>query len=75
MRRISEKDTIKAISYDKDGKYMATIYDGGFRNIRQVISALERKSAGWTRKISTIFISNEDKGWYGTFDRNGKKID
>jgi hypothetical protein len=71
--RISTKDTIKATSFDINGKIISSIYDSRFSSIRQVISALTTK-AGWLKKIKYITIYNEDKCWSENYLPSGRKI-
>jgi len=61
INRISEKDTIKAFSYNKNRKLIATVYDSGFRSIKEVVRRLKEKGSGWLKKIYTVNIINEDK--------------
>lgn len=74
MNRVSERDTIKAVSLDKNGKVIASLYDSGFRNISQIISAIIWRGAGWLQKTHSIQIKNEDKEWCATYDKHGRKI-
>ncbi len=74
MNRIYEKDTVKAMSFDKDGRLVCSLYDSGFRSVGGVISALLDKGSGWARKISNVSILNEDRGWYGRYSVNGRLI-
>lgn len=67
VNRISEKDTIKAYSYDKNNNLIASVYDSGFSTIESIVRRLNEKGSGWLKKIHTINIINEDKGgsyWY-----------
>ena len=57
---ITKKDCIKAHSFDKNGKIMATIYDSGFTCISSVISQLNQKGGGWLHPIYEISIYNID---------------
>lgn len=71
-RIIRENDIVKAVSRDKNGRYIATVYDSGFENISQVISTLLSKSR---EKVSEFWINNIDRGWYGYYYTNGRKKD
>ena len=67
INRIGEKDTIRAYSYDKNNKLITTVYDSGFRSIKEVVKRLNEKGSGWLKKIYTVNIINEDKNiscWY-----------
>lgn len=70
--RISEKDCIKAHSFDREGKILATVYDSGFTCISSVISTLKSKGSGWLRPIYEVSIYNIDKDWSARYDKNGK---
>lgn len=72
--RISTKDTIKATSFDINGKIISSIYDSGFSSIREVRYTLTTKGSGQLRKIKYITINNEDKCWYGMYLPSGRKI-
>ena len=72
--RIGYNDTIKAHSYDANGKMIAQVYDSGFTTIESVARRLSEKGSGWLRKISEIDISNEDKEWYGCYKVAGGKL-
>ena len=67
INRIGEKDTIRAYLYDKNNKLIATVYDSGFRSIKDVVRRLKEKGSGWLKKICTVNIINEDRNiscWY-----------
>lgn len=50
INRIGEKDTIRAYSYDKNNKLIATVYDSGFCSIKEVVRRLKEKGSGWLKK-------------------------
>ena len=64
--RISTKDTIKATSFDINGKIISSIYDSGFSSIREVRYTLTTKGSGQLRKIKYIppFLSGICRGLY-----------
>ena len=72
--RIGYNDTIKAHSYDANGKMIARVYDSGFTTIESVARRLSENGSGWLREISEIDISNEDKEWYGCYKVAGGKL-
>ena len=72
--RIGYNDTIKAHSYDANGKMIEQVYDSGFTTIESVARRLSEKGSGWLKKISEIDISNEDKGWYARYKVAGGKF-
>lgn len=72
--RISTKDTIKGMLFDKNGNIISSVYDNRFHSIPHVISTLISKGAGWMKKAGYVSIKNEDKGWYGFYSPSGKII-
>lgn len=66
---ITKKDCIKAHSFDKNGKRMATIYDSGFTCISSVISQLNQKGGGWLHPIYEISIYNIDRDWSARYNK------
>lgn len=73
MNRIGREDIIGAASFDKNDRFITSLYDSGFRNIGEVISALLVKGSGWTRRTKWIQITNEDRGWSDYYLPSGKK--
>ena len=74
--RISNKNTIKAHSFDRSGRLLCTVYDSEFISIRTIIAALECKNNG-ASKIREISIYNEDTeelGRYIIYPNSYKKI-
>lgn len=74
INRIGEKDTIRAYSYDKNDKLIATVYDSGFSSIKEVVRRLSKKGSGWLKKIYTVNIINEDRGGSYWYNIKGSKI-
>lgn len=74
INRISEKDTIKAFSYNKNRKLMASLYDNGFHTIREIVRQLNEKGSGWLKAIYEVNIINEDKNISCWYVIKGKKI-
>ena len=70
--RIGYNDTIKAHSFDANGKIIAQVYDSGFTTIESVAESLSAKCT--FRKISEIYIFNEDKGWFAIYKVVGQKF-
>lgn len=73
INRISVNDTIKAVATDKNGKFLASVYDSQFSSIDGVIGALNQKAGGWCKPIHEVSIHNLDKDWIGYYTVNGKK--
>lgn len=74
INRIGEKDTIRAYSYDKNDKLIATVYDSGFSSVKEVVRRLSEKGSGWLKKIYTVNIINEDRGGSYWYNIKGSKI-
>lgn len=73
INKVSVNDTIKAVATDKNGKFLASVYDSGFSSIDGVIGALIQKAGGWCRPIHEVSIHNLDKDWFDYYTVNGKK--
>lgn len=73
MRRIiKEKDDIKVSIFN--GCRLARVFiDSGYRNIAMVIADCNRIANGCYH-IHYIEVVNMDRGWYGTYTADGKKI-
>lgn len=56
--RITEKKDVHATAYDKDGKYVTSINDSGFRTLDQVLSALYRSKCNPPHIASFIVNCN-----------------
>ena len=67
---INENDTIKAMSFDSDGRLISSIYTSGYSSIKGVINSLNNSRVS----ISEVTISNETRFWYGRYNSNGKKL-
>ena len=67
---INENDTIKAMSFDFDGRLISSIYTSGYSSIKDVINSLNNSHIS----ISEVTISNETRCWYGRYNSNGKKL-
>mgnify|MGYP000826330605 CR=1 FL=1 len=71
---ISRKDTVKAIAYNNDN-VMCIVYDSGFNSVNEVINELKRRSSGWLKPITIVYIINYDRGTSGRYNSNGRRID
>lgn len=69
---ITEKDCIKAFSFDKNGNILATVYDSGFTCIKSVIRKLVQKGSGQLKPIYEVSIYNIDRDWSARYNKNGK---
>lgn len=71
---IKEKDDIKAYSFDRNGKILASVYDSGFSSVKSVIAELSRRGSGWMKEIKEISIENESRDTYARYNKQGRRI-
>lgn len=71
---IKEKDEIKAFSFDRNGKIIASLYDTGFTSVNDVISSLSQRGAGWLKEIKEISIHNLSRETYARYNKQGRRI-
>lgn len=71
---IKEKDEIKAFSFDRNGKIIASLYDSGFTSVNDVISSLSQRGAGWLKEIKEISIHNLSRETYARYNKQGRRI-
>ena len=68
--RIKESDTIRANALNVEGRVLATVYDSGFKTIKQVESTLLRKIPHFGGQKVDISILNIDKDIYKRYTIN-----
>lgn len=71
---IREKDEVKASSFDRHGKMIASLYDSGFSSVSAVISELSRRGSGWMKEIKEISIENKSRCTYARYNKQGRRI-
>lgn len=71
---IKEKDEIKAFSFDRNGKIIASLYDSGFPSVAAVISELSRRGSGWMKDIKEISIENKSRCTYARYNKQRRRI-
>lgn len=71
---IKEKDAVKAYSFDRNGKIIASLYNSGFSSVSAVISELSRRGSGWMKEIKEISIKNEDRNTFARYNKQGRRI-
>lgn len=71
---IKEKDEIKAHSFDRNGKIIASLYDGGFSSVGAVVSELSRRGSGWMKDIKEISIENKSRCTHARYNKQGRRI-
>ena len=68
--RIKESDTVRANVLSVEGRVLATVYDSGFKTIKQVESTLLRKIPHFGGKKLQLSILNIDKDIYKRYTIN-----
>lgn len=71
---IKEKDTVKAYSFDRNGKIIASLYDSGFSSVGAVISELSRRGSGCMKEIKEVSIFNIDRETFARYNKQGRRI-
>lgn len=71
---IKEKDEIKAYSFDRNGKIIASLYDSGFTSVGAVISEISRRGSGWMKDIKEISLENKSRCSYARYNKQGRRI-
>lgn len=71
---IKENDDIKAYSFDRNGKIIASLYDSGFSSVAAVISELSRRGSGWMKGMKEISIENKSRCTYARYNKQGRRI-
>lgn len=71
---IKEKDEVKAFSFDRHGKMIASLYDSGFSSVGAVISELSRRGSGWMKEIKEISIENKSRCTYARYNKQRRRI-
>lgn len=66
--RIAYNDTIRANILSMEGKVLATVYDSGFKTIKQVEQTLINKIPYFSGKEVQISIFNIDKDIYKRYN-------
>lgn len=72
-RAVKERDIVKILVFGYDRALIKSIKDFGFRSMSDVISYASNMV--WDKLIDHIRVSNEARGWYGTYTLYGRKID
>lgn len=71
---IKENDEIKAYSFDRNGKIIASLYDSGFSSVAAVISELSWRGSGWMKGMKEISIENKSRCTYARYNKQGRRI-
>lgn len=73
VRRTVEKDVIKILVFGCDRKLIKSAMDSGFRSMSAVLSYANCMAGN--KPVNHIRVSNESRGWYGSYTLYGKEID
>lgn len=77
-RTVKERDIVKILVFGYDRTLIKSIKDSGFRSMSDVISYANNmvgdKPIG-DKPIDHIRVSNEARGWCGSYTNYGKRID
>lgn len=72
-RTVKEKDVIKIWVFGYDRKLIKSATDSGFRSMSAVLS-YANCMAGY-KPVDHIMVSNENRGWCGSYTIYGSEID
>lgn len=72
-RTVKEKDIIKIWVFGYDRKLIKSAMDSGFRSMSAVLSYANNMVGD--KPIDHIRVSNEARGWCGSYTNYGKMID
>lgn len=72
-RTVKERDIVKILVFGYDRMLIKSIKDSGFRSMSDVISYANNMVGD--KPIDHIRVSNESRGWCGSYTNYGKRID
>lgn len=72
-RTVKEKDVVKILVFGCDRKLIKSSMDSGFRNMSEVLSYANCMAGD--SLIDHIRVSNENRGWCGSYTIYGREID
>lgn len=72
-RTVKERDIVKILVFGYDRTLIKSIKDSGFRSMSDVISYANNMVGD--KPIDHIRVSNEARGWCGSYTNYGKRID
>ena len=72
-RTVKERDIMKVWVFGYDRKLIKSAADSGFRSMSDVISYANNMTGD--KPIDHIRVSNETRGWCGSYTNYGKMID
>lgn len=72
-RTVKEKDVIKIWVFGYDRKLIKSAMDSGFRSMSAVLSYANCMAGD--KPVDHIMVSNENRGWCGSYTIYGREID
>lgn len=72
-RTVKEKDVIKIWVFGYDRKLIKSTTDSGFRSMSAVLSYANCMAGD--KPVDHIMVSNENRGWCGSYTIYGREID
>lgn len=72
-RTVKERDIVKILVFGYDRMLIKSIKDSGFRSMSDVISYANNMAGD--KPIDHIRVSNEGRGWCGSYTIYGREID
>lgn len=72
-RTVKERDIIKIWVFGYNRQLIKSAMDSGFRSMSEVLSYANCMAG--SKPVGHIRVSNEDRGWCGSYTNYGKKID
>lgn len=74
-RTVKERDIVKVWVFGYDRKLIKSAADSGFRNMSEVLSYANANCMAGDKPVDHIRVSNEARGWCGSYTNYGKMID
>lgn len=72
-RTVKEKDVIKIWVFGYDRELIKSATDSGFRSMSAVLSYANCMAGD--KPVDHIMVSNENRGWCGSYSIYGREID
>ena len=72
-RTVKERDIVKVWVFGNDRGLMKSAADSGFRNMSEVLSYANCMAGD--KPVDHIRVSNENRGWCGSYTIYGREID
>lgn len=72
-RTVKEKDVVKILVFGCDMELIKSSMDSGFRSMSEVLSYANCMAGD--KPVDHIRVSNENRGWRGSYTIYGREID